>query len=233
MKEEFMHVGIAYPDNHIIRFMSPGKSTILIYVDLDPYKLKKIEQIRDGENLIIRLNLYLTIHDIENSNFINSSNLFLKKRISKSDWIEKFLYTFNFKRTFIAELPVIAKKDFGKIMDALDKAWHYYYSGDPKEAVSCCRQALEGLTTLLRDYGYETEAIDDRGRTKRVPDWNRLLGNKKLAKIIKSLVISHREFTSPGAHFGKMVSKEDAELALLLTFGLINYFEKTLIKKER
>ena len=225
-----IHVGTAYPDNHIISFSAGGKSTLIIYADLDPYKLAKIEEWRQGDDLIIQIEPYIVIEDVNNPSEKRQLHPYLEKRISKSDWVENFLGSFEFKKTFMIELPAIIEKDFSKIIEALDKAWKYYYLGDPKETLVYCRQAMEGLATLVKEYGYETKEVDNKGKEKSVPNWEKLIGKKKTAEIIKSFMINNRNFTSPAAHYGKMISKEDAELALMVTYGLINYVEKTLRK---
>jgi len=94
--------------------------------------------------------------------------------------------------------------------------------GEYDKVLSDCRKALEALGTKLKSQGFQKEVQDEKGK-HIVPDWERFLTNKDLGDIIGSINQKLYGFTSPGAHAGKSINREDADLSLMATYALVQF----------
>ena len=97
--------------------------------------------------------------------------------------------------------------------------------GEYDKVLTECRKAMEGLTTIIKNKGFQKE-IEEEGKKKIVPEWEKALGHKEMGNIIEAFVQKLFGFLAPGSHYGKSINREDAELAIMLTHGIVNFISK-------
>ena len=222
-----LYAGILIQDQPLYTIPPAISISPHFYMDLDYYRLSQIEKIREGGDLQFYIILSFIAEVQKPSPTKRSGTVRLKGRISKSDWVETFLPQLRYKDVSLIEIPKIDKPGFEDIVSRINEAWRHYFRGEYDRTLVECRKAIEGLTTLVRNLGFERE-ISDNEKRKVVPDWKKALGHKKIGEIIETLVQKHYGFLSPGAHYNKSINKEDAELAIMITHGLVNFISKKL-----
>lgn len=201
------------------------------YVTMDHYILKKIEEIRSGGD--VRYRIYGGFVGIpmpsppQITSFKRSDKNQVESRISKSDWVEKFLPAFQFKNVSLLEIPSIDSEDFRKVSEHLDSAWKQKFMGEYDKVLTDCRKVIEEIGTIVRKKGFE---IEEDG-TKR-PDWKKFFsGDNDIGDIFGTINQKIYGFTWPGAHTGKSINLEDADYALMITHSIANMVIKKF-KKE-
>lgn len=208
--------------------LSPGSPVLFyLYADLDHYRLTQIEKVREGGSLQVLIELFI-VAEIQKEPPVKQTATILVQdiRIPKSDWVETILPQLKYKDISLIEVPKIEKPIFSDIVVKLNEAWKQYCMGEYDKVLTECRKAMEGLTTLVKTEGFEKEVTDDNGKKKKAPDWEKVLGHKKTGEIIEAIAQKHFGFLAPGAHYGKSINREDAELAIMLTHGLVNFISK-------
>jgi len=200
-------------------------------LDLDYYRLKQIEDARQGDDLFLRIQGYALggsrvqtgTQNIEEKEFQ------LDFRKAKSDWVEKILPAMKYKDVSLVEIPNI--KDFKEIAEYLDDAWKQKSMGAYDKVLTSCRKTLEQLASTIKKSGFETtEVIDDEKR--KIPDWPKFFGDKEIGDIISIINQKIHGFTAPGSHAGKSINIEDADFALLVTHAITNFVLRKSEKPE-
>ena len=199
------------------------------YLLLDPYTLFKIEEIREGGDLNFFIRGALIGEKISGQNHIhmeNCSNLQITDTISKSDWVEKFLPSFDYKHVSLVEIPHLSSETFSKIAGYLDSAWKQKHMGQYDNTLTDCRKAIEETRSLIQSEGFVKENSDKRDKT----DWKTFFDSDSIGKICEKIDQQIYWFTSKGAHPGRGINLEDADFALLISQALINYVIKNSSK---
>ncbi|MEM3449827.1 MAG: hypothetical protein QXP38_13340 [Nitrososphaerota archaeon] len=209
--------------------LTPASSfSSYFYADLDHYRLAQIEKIREGGDLQLRATLDF-IAEVERQPPVKYfAAVAVKKRVPKSDWVERILPQLKYKDVSLIEIPKIERPDFTDIMSRVNEAWRQHLMGEYDKVLTECRKAMEGLTTFIKNMGFQKEVVDEKGVRKAIPDWEKALAHKEMGDIIETMVQKHFGFLSPGAHYGKSINREDAEFAIMFTHGLINLVSKKL-----
>jgi hypothetical protein len=216
-----IYVGSFIPERRTLT-LSLGQSVpIYLYVDLDHYRLAQMERIRGGRDLQMSLDLYLTVKLGTGLYPIRDTLLI---RIPKSDWVEKYLSELKYKEVSMIEIPKLENPEFSDSIAKINEAWRMYSMGEYDKVLVECRKALESLENAIKGRGFKKEIIDENGEKKTVPDWEKALGHKKMGELMGAFVQKLFGFLAPGAHSGKSINREDAELALMFTHALINFF---------
>jgi hypothetical protein len=216
-----IYVGSFIPERRTLT-LSLGQSVpIYLYVDLDHYRLAQMERIRGGKDLQMSLDLYLTVKLGTGLYPIRDTLLI---RIPKSDWVEKYLSELKYKEVSMIEIPKLENPEFSDSIAKINEAWRMYSMGEYDKVLVECRKALESLENVIKGRGFKKEIIEENGEKKTVPDWEKALGHKKMGELMETFVQKLFGFLAPGAHSGKSINREDAELALMSTHALINFF---------
>lgn len=236
-----IYVGTAIAEHQSIQLNSPPIE-FKLYLDLDYYTLERMEQIREGDDLGIKIRLKGTIYAITNSgsrpgqiqihDFPSDFLGIATKRVPKSEWAEDILSKTNLKFVRLVELPtVIPSEDTKEIAEYLEKAWRSFLRGEYDNTLKECRSALDLTSSLVKEKGF-TKEEDVNGQTRKVPNWRALFEFDEVAKFVEDFFRKIRGTTWPGAHPGRNVSREDATLILTTTYALIYYITRRLEKKE-
>lgn len=152
-------------------------------------------------------------------------SIFFDVRIPKSDWVEGILPQLKYKDVSLIELPRIEKPEFSDIIAKIDEAWKSYSMGEYDKVLTECRKAMEGLITVIKSKGFQRE-IEEEGKKRIVPDWEKVLGHKEMGEIIEAFTRKIFHFTASGSHYGKSINREDAEFAIMSTHALVNFIIK-------
>jgi hypothetical protein len=194
---------------------------------LDPYGLKKIEELRGNGNIRYIVYAKANVLDQDSRRLKAESNF--EGEIARSNWVEKFLPAFGYKEVVLLEIPIVSLPQFKKISDHLNDAWEQLSMGECNVVLTCCRRAIERLGTIVREKGYKTK--DENG--KPIPDWSGFFGNDELGDIVGTINRKIYGFTWPGAHAGKSVNREDADYALMITHATANIVVKKFLGTEK
>jgi len=199
------------------------------FIIMDHYILKKIEEMRAGGDLQYNIKgAFLGIsHTSQGIPIFKQSNIEeVRDRISKSDWVEKYLPVFKFKNVSLLEVPIIDSKDFKKVAEYIDTAWKDKMMGEYDKVLINCRKVIEEIGIIVRKRGYKTKNIEG----KEIPDWKKFFsGVNETGEIFGTINQKIYGFTSPGAHTGKSINREDADYALMITHAIANM----VIKKSK
>jgi hypothetical protein len=216
-----IYVGSFIPERRTLTLSLGQSIPIYLYVDLDHYRLAQMERLRGGKDLQMSLDLYLTVK-LGTSLYPIRDTLLI--RIPKSDWVEKYLSELKYKEVSMIEIPKLENPEFSDSIAKINEAWRMYSMGEYDKVLVECRKALESLENVIKGGGFKKEIIDENGEKKTVPDWEKALGHKKMGELMGAFVQKLFGFLAPGAHSGKSINREDAELALMFTHALINFF---------
>ena len=133
---------------------------------------------------------------------------------------------FKFKNVSLLELPIIDSKDFKKVAEYIDTAWKDKMMGEYDKVLIDCRKVIEEISAIVKNMGYETKSEEGRN----IPDWTKFLGgDSKIGDVFGTINRKIVGFTSPGAHAGKSINREDADYALMITHAIANM----VIKKTK
>jgi hypothetical protein len=228
-----LYITSVVPDQPFYEIEPASPSTCYFYADLDHFKLNEIEKVRKGEDLRLRLHLSFLAEvrqpiqqPITKYPIITQ----LDERTAKSDWIET-ISQLRFKDVALIEIPKIEAPEFSDVISKVNGAWKQYWLGEYDKVLTECRKAMESLTEIVKNEGFIKEELNEKGK-RTVPDFEKALGHKDTGEIIKIIIQKHFGFLAPGSHYGKSINREDAEFALILTQGLVNFISKKLVKGE-
>lgn len=209
--------------------LAVGSSLISrFYADLDHYRLAHIEKIREGKDIQMHIELTFIAEVQQQPPLKQPGIIFIRERIPKSDWVEIILPQLKFKDVVLLEIPKIEKPELSEVISKINEAWRQYSMGEYDKVLTECRKAMEALTTIIKNRGFQKEITDDKGK-RTVPDWEKIVANEELGKIMEVIIQKYFGFLSPSAHYGKSINKEDAELAIMFAHGLTNFLSKKLI----
>ena len=221
--------------------LGPNQSrSVDFHLDLDYYRLEQIEKLREGKDLFLRMYVnFIVGKKIRDAYSFSDGGFWVFRkpwsdrfRIPKVDWSEKLLKELKYKWVHLIEIPEIAPPtpELGEVRGYVDDAWKKYSMGEYDDVLVDCRKAIQAIGTVLRKSGFETEETIEEGKTKKVPDWKKFLGNS--GRYVKEIVRNLHRFADPGAHPGKVLTRKEAEMTLHCTHGLISYIIRTWIKKK-
>lgn len=222
-----LYAGTLTPGDMILYLRPNSSERTSFYIDLDHYRLRKIEEGRGGRDFEARVDLRFIAEVIERNQPIKypgKTSFYI--RVSKSDWVESILPQLGYKDVSLIEIPRIKNPKFGDAVSKLNEAWKMYCAGEYDKVLTECRKALEALGSVVKSEGFEK--VEEKEGKSSMPDWEKALGHKDVGGIVRTFVQKLHGFTSPGSHYGKVINREDAELAILCTHALVNYVAKRL-----
>lgn len=215
--------------------LAPAK-TVSFYLELDPWKLEKIEEFRKGGDLRFKIHAACSAMDFSKdpprpfpeSFWVEQKPYGTEFRIPKSDWTERYLGELGYKRSRLLEIPVIeAPSELNELVRHVDDAWKHYSTGYYLEVLTSCRRGLEVVERFLMKKGFK-KMKELKGEQRPVADWTAFLGGSTVGEYVEGIFEGLKAFTSPGAHAGRDISKPEADYALMCTHGLASYFLKTM-----
>jgi len=215
----YQFLGTATPTGDQMFNLGPTSDKSIRYqLELSHYTLEQIEKLRGGD-LLLRASSTLIVQRVGGEGYSSHPFLF-DFEIAKSKWVEKILPELGYKHVSLVEIPDLPDGEFAQITQYLNAAWRDKMMGQYDGALTNCRKALEALGKQIRSMGFETLREDGVGKR---PDWKELFRSEDLGDIIGKLHQKVIGFTVPGAHAGKAINREDGDLAILTTHGLVQF----------
>lgn len=203
------------------------ENSIQFHLDLDYLGLAQIEKIRNNKDLRLRAKLYFTSEIPSQYKYKNSGFQPLPDYpIPKSTWIEHILSAFNFKNVFLLELPkLIENADTTKVSVHLNNALDKLSSGDYTGVLIDCHKALEETKALAKSRDY-VKVINDKEKI----DFGKFTDTGKIKEALENVWTGVWNFPQPGGrHIGRDRSKEDAQFAILTTFGFVDLIVNSML----
>ena len=185
------------------------KSDMKFIWQLTNHTIFELERLRDNKNL----DLELRIQFLKFGEPRQIYNYSCQINIPKSLWVEDILPRLGLDNAILISLPNISNN---KINEHLQRAIKQFYTGDYPDVLADCQKALEELKTFCKTADI-IEKDNNINFSKLSSSEN---VQKALDEITRKLFLF---FQSGGRHIGRDINKEDAELALLSTYGLVNW----------
>ncbi len=154
----------AQGNNYIIGKMTPNrgdrvlktleyskKTSCYFEIDLDARRIEAIERLRSGGGLYFIASIWGTAFSKENG--VHEVSADLHHDVNQGTWVE-ILRQLGFANYMLIEIPVPDKKSFPELAEAtehLTSAQKAMMNGEYREAVGCCRDVLESISTILGD----------------------------------------------------------------------------------
>ncbi len=213
-----------------------------IAFDIDPWKLEKFEEFREGRDLLLRINL--RCNRVRSGGSIDPERTIILWRngreiikIPRSEWVDEILPRLGLKRIRLIEVPVLESvpTEFKDVPNYIEEAWKDYLRGDFDDAIANCRRCLMGIIDGVRKLNCEKYEEDEKTGEKRpVPDWKKFFGgHETLAENFEKIFRGCFGFTQPGSHIGRATTRCEAECAIGTTYAIANFVIKTLTKAKK
>jgi len=217
-------VGSLSADTPYLRAYPQTSHSLNTFLDLDLYRLRQIEKLREGGNILFHVRVRLAT-EMEGKNDKKLCNFEMSFKVAKSEWVEEILSNIGFKEVSLIEIPKIHTQEYEKVLGWIDNAWKQYMMGEYDRVLGDCRKALEGLTDVVKEKGFEKTIVED-DKKQKVPDWRKFFASEDIGDIFGSMVQKMFGFTTVGTHFGKGINREDANLALMTVHSMIDFVVK-------
>lgn len=132
-----------------------GSLPVLLVADLSLRQLQAIEDLRQGKGLTIGVNISMTCWGKlrGGTGLLRASSGYLSHQVNQGAWIE-VLNELGYRKIMLLEIPELAESLSPELTDAvayIGKALQALHRGEYREAVGCCRDVLESLTTAMGD----------------------------------------------------------------------------------
>ncbi|MFQ5909734.1 MAG: hypothetical protein ACE5IJ_03320 [Thermoplasmata archaeon] len=195
---------------------------------IHPDVFERIEELRGGEDLMLRVDLEYAYSQGDNtaldrmsmgqSQLANSEGS-TALRIAQSDWTRHAtaLGYGNYQLLEIRAPTPETHPVMERPLYYLSRAREAFMNGEYEDTLVDTRKALE---TVLGDM--QSGAIDATGIT----------GSESLAKKLDGLLKKGKDFSSIGAHAGRPLSRSEAQLAFHLTLTLLTYVSYRIARSE-
>lgn len=209
------------------------------HLELDPWRLEKIEQLRGGGDLWLQIRAECSVIDFSKDpptplpeRFSVAQKPYADRfRIPKADWVEHLLGELGYKKARLLEIPALeAPSELNELVRHIDDAWKHHSTGYYREVLTSCRRGLEAIERSLMNKGFK-KTKEVKGEPKPVADWKAFLGGSKVGEYVEEIFEGLKDFTSPGAHAGRDISKPEADYALMCTHGLAAYFLRAMSRE--
>jgi hypothetical protein len=132
-----------------------GSFPVLLVADLSLRQLQAIEDLRQGKGLTIGVNIFLScwgkLHG--GTGLLRASSGYLSHQVNQGAWIE-ILNELGYRKIMLLEIPELAESLAPELTEAvayIAKAKEDLQRGEYREAVGCCRDVLESLSTAMGD----------------------------------------------------------------------------------
>lgn len=201
--------------------------------NVSPHAFAAIERARKSGDVQLSSNIKVLYHDTEieqNPNYPNPRSYRLSTasfKMSQKEWIQ-FISEMGYVKYKIFEIPYSDTPqlpEFENIMNSLEAAQILFYEGKNEEVVSKCRTMLEQFRVILKDEEKKAKIdgkIDERGLGEQ--------GRDSKSKRIHDIFTKVYNFHNVGPHYPYHVSREDAEMSLVMCMSLLRYYGVQLDK---
>lgn len=224
------------------QFLAPNSAVSLpLVMDIDYHMLERVEALRKGGDFAFSIDYGASVgldassagtaygtaigyskiisHSGSVTDFTGSSGL----TVAKSEWVEKILPALGVKRVVLYELPVIEPlAEFKEAIHHYEDAHKHYYFGSFAEALTSCRKSFESIKGAIKKYGYVKEGEID---------FVKLYGSEITGEGVNKLFKGAWSFFDPSAHTGRVMNREDVELALSVAHGVLRGITEILRRR--
>jgi hypothetical protein len=132
-----------------------GSFPVALVADLSLRQLQAIEDLRQGKGLTIGISIFMTcwgkLHG--GTGLLRASSGHLSHQVNQGAWIE-VLNELGYRKIMLLEIPELAESLAPELTEAvayIGKAQQALHRGEYREAVGCCRDVLESLSTAMDD----------------------------------------------------------------------------------
>jgi len=189
-------------------------------VDVTERDIERIEDLRGGGDLILKIKGKFHTYDKRNDRF-NTQSVTIDDRIPRSDWAD-VLTEFGYGDVQVIELyfpDTPAREHFEKAWEHVEDADEQFARGNWNDTLTSCRKAIEVIDNL-----------------ERAEDVDELIGEQKWDRVgrIKAGMSS---YFSLGPHSSEGIGHEpikrrDAQASLLMTKAMVNYVADAIRERE-
>ena len=132
-----------------------GSFPVALVADLSLRQLQVIEDLRQGKGLTIGISIFMTcwgkLHG--GTGLLRASSGHLSHQVNQGAWIE-VLNELGYRKIMLLEIPELAESLAPELTEAvayIGIAQQALHRGEYREAVGCCRDVLESLSTAMGD----------------------------------------------------------------------------------
>ena len=153
---------------------SKDEEKIKVLFEIDPWRLDKIEEFREGKDMWLRVDL--CVCEVGRNGLVKRPEWVTVCRnqtggntikVAKSDWVEKILPKLGLRRIRLIEIPVFEVPDeFEEVSECIEGAWKSYLRGDYDYVVIDYKKCLIMLSDIVRKSGYKK--IEEKDEEKRM-----------------------------------------------------------------
>lgn len=189
---------------------------IRLDIEMEPRRIEALEEVRAGGGL--GLSIYLNGMALDHNGYHQVSDN-LSYRVNQGTWIE-ILGQLGFARIMLLEVPVpddVINPALAKAVKHLQQAHGQMLSGHDREAVGCCRDAIEAIQVALGDSTASAFPANKR-------DWDK---HHRLRALRQTLI----EVCHPARHADEVSARfewnrDDSLSMISMVAGLIRWIEK-------
>ncbi len=221
---------------------SGDSKSLIMNLDLDIHKINIIEELRKGQDLLIKLyvsTIYCFNHidipfkptDIKIGHIdVQQKGQGDRIKIPQSEWV-KILENLNYGNYKIIEMP-LPRLPQGTTLDKaighLEEARRKFNGGEYDDVLVDCRDAVEEIHSVLRTIEKKDKSLRDK--------FTDVLGSEKERRV-EDLMKYFRLYADLGGHKVisnvKDIDRTDAELAMLCAHQLVYFYAKRLVKASQ
>jgi hypothetical protein len=202
---------------------NPYDRTVNLSVPLTLRQIKHIEDIRDGNNLLLRITLSGLVALKQTNEFERLQDMSLQVPIPRSHWIDTSLKAWGVSDLRVLEIrfPGASAKEMATARERLEQAEALYRVGDYPHVLTQLRNAFDAIA----------QAYSHKGVGRAV--WEQILTYTHAGvrdKLLDSF-IAFREVLHLGPHqpmptaqSPTPISRQDARFALVVAHAIFEYF---------
>ncbi len=211
---------------------------IYMTMDLDQHVTRRIEELRAGGDVRLRITMYATWLSVNEPGWTLSEPLIQAHgvqdrdntaiiRIPQTDWL-KILEGLSYGKIAVFEIetpPPPLDDALAEAIDNLAQARRLFNEGNYEESMVRSRRAIEAAVNRI-------EAKSGR----KLAD---VMGSNSRAEFVKGLASKEKEFLNPAAHstmeprVPEPRNREDARLAIMMAYGSVAYVASFLSKNTQ
>lgn len=215
-------------------------ASIGLVMDLDQHLIRRIEEMRSGGDVRIRVTLqtaWLAVNEQQaaasmgepliEAQIVSSLDRSVMIRIPQTDWL-RTLEGLGYGRYTVFEIetpPPPLSDTLAEAVENLTQAQKLFNEGNYEDSMVRCRRAVESAVIKI-------EAKTERS----LPD---ILGSTSRAEFVKGLAAKTKDFLAPAAHstgearVPEPKNREDARVAMITSYAAVAYVASFLSKIGR
>ena len=213
----------------------PGPLTLVM--DLDEQMIRRIEEFRNGGDLLLRIVLYTLwasvdgtsgnfVEPVSDAQSVTDRDQSQTISVPQTVWL-KILEGLRYGKytVFEIETPAPPLNDvLAEAIEHLTQANRLFHEGNYEESMIRCRRAIESAVDKIK-----------RKSGRQLSD---ILGSDSRAQLISGLATKTNKFLAPTAHSGEESrppepkNREDARLANIMAYAAVAYVASFLTKEK-